>query len=128
LLGQIAALRPGAKVAIVTDETVMGHHLAAAEAVLRRRRIAATSVTVPAGESSKSFPVLARVCEALIARASSVRISSSPWAAASSAICGFAAAILRRGLDYVQVPTTLLAQVDSSVGGKTAIDSATARI
>lgn len=62
-LGQkVAALRPGAKVAIVTDETVMRHHLAAAEAALAAVGIAATSVTVPAGESSKSFPVLERVC------------------------------------------------------------------
>ncbi|HYJ43939.1 MAG TPA: 3-dehydroquinate synthase, partial [Xanthobacteraceae bacterium] len=59
LLGQkIAALRPGAKVAIVTDETVMRHHLAAAEATLAAAGITATSVTVPPGESSKSFPVL----------------------------------------------------------------------
>ena len=67
-LGQrIAALRPGAKAAIVTDETVARHHLAAAEAALAAAGIAATSVIVPPGESSKSFPVLERVCEALIA-------------------------------------------------------------
>ena len=125
VLGQrIAALRPGAKVAIVTDETVMRHHLAAAEAVLAGAGIAATSVTVPAGESSKSFPVLARVCEALIA--AGVERADLVVALGGGVIgdlAGFAAAILRRGLDYVQVPTTLLAQVDSSVGGKTAIDS-----
>ena len=125
LLGQkIAALRPGAKVAIVTDETVMGHHLAAAEAVLAAAGIAATSVTVPAGESSKSFPVLARVCEALIAaRVERADLIVALGGGVIGDLAGFAAAILRRGLDYVQVPTTLLAQVDSSVGGKTAIDS-----
>jgi 3-dehydroquinate synthase len=125
LLGQkIAALRPGAKVAIVTDETVMGHHLAAAEAVLAAAGIATTSVTVPAGESSKSFPVLARVCEALIAaRVERADLIVALGGGVIGDLAGFAAAILRRGLDYVQVPTTLLAQVDSSVGGKTAIDS-----
>ena len=125
VLGQrIAALRPGAKVAIVTDETVMSHHLAAAEAVLAGAGIAATSVTVPAGESSKSFPVLARVCEALIAaRVERADLVVALGGGVIGDLAGFAAAILRRGLDYVQVPTTLLAQVDSSVGGKTAIDS-----
>src|SRR5712671_586365 len=125
LLGQkIAALRPGAKVAIVTDETVMGHHLAAAESVLAAAGIAATSVTVPAGESSKSFPVLARVCEALIAaRVERADLIVALGGGVVGDLAGFAAAILRRGLDFVQVPTSLLAQVDSSVGGKTGINS-----
>jgi 3-dehydroquinate synthase len=125
-LGQkIAALRPGAKVGIVTDETVMRHHLAAAEAALATAGIvAATSVTVPAGESSKSFPVLERVCEALVAaRVERADLVVALGGGVIGDLAGFAAAILRRGLDYVQVPTTLLAQVDSSVGGKTAIDS-----
>jgi 3-dehydroquinate synthase len=81
-------------------------------------------VSVPAGESSKSFPALERICEALIAS----RIERGDLVVALGGgvigdLAGFAAAIVRRGLDYVQVPTTLLAQVDSSVGGKTAIDS-----
>jgi 3-dehydroquinate synthase len=121
---QIAALRPGAKVAIVSDETVARHHLAAAEAALAAAGIGATAVTVPPGESSKSFPVLERVCEALVA----ARIERADLVVALGGgvvgdLGGFAAAVVRRGLDYVQVPTTLLAQVDSSVGGKTAIDS-----
>jgi len=124
-LGQrIAALRSGAKAAIVTDETVARHHLAATEAALAEAGVAATSVTVPAGESSKSFPRLETVCEALIA----ARIERADLVVALGGgvvgdLAGFAAAVVRRGLDYVQVPTTLLAQVDSSVGGKTAIDS-----
>src|ERR1700754_4047046 len=124
LLGQkIAALRPGAKVAIVTDETVMRHHLAAAEAALAAAGITATSVTVPPGESSKSFSELERVCEALIAaRVERADLVLALGGGVIGDLGGFAAAILRRGLDYVQVPTTLLAQVDSSVGGKTAID------
>jgi 3-dehydroquinate synthase len=124
-LGQkIAVLRPGAKAAIVSDETVVRLHLAATEAALAAAGIGAIAVTVPPGESSKSFPLLERVCEALI----SARIERGDLVVALGGgvigdLAGFAAAVVRRGLDYVQVPTTLLAQVDSSVGGKTAIDS-----
>src|SRR5687768_2437981 len=60
---RIAALRPGASAAIVSDETVAGHYLAATEAALGAAGIAASCVTVPPGESSKSFAVLERVCE-----------------------------------------------------------------
>jgi 3-dehydroquinate synthase len=124
-LGQrIALLRPGTRAAIVTDETVACHHLAATQAALAAAGIGATSVTVPPGESSKSFQVFERVCEALI----SAHIERADLVVALGGgvigdLAGFAAAVVRRGLDYVQVPTTLLAQVDSSVGGKTAIDS-----
>jgi 3-dehydroquinate synthase len=124
-LGQrIALLRPRAKVAIISDETVARYHLAATEAVLASAGVESTCVTVPAGESSKSFPVLERVCEALLAS----RIERGDLVVALGGgvigdLAGFAAALVRRGLDYVQVPTTLLAQVDSAVGGKTAIDS-----
>jgi 3-dehydroquinate synthase len=121
---RIAALRPGAKAAIVTDATVARHHLPAAQAALSAAGIAATAVTVPEGEGSKSFPWFEKVCEALIA----ARIERGDLVVALGGgvigdLAGFAAAVVRRGLDYVQVPTSLLAQVDSSVGGKTAIDS-----
>jgi 3-dehydroquinate synthase len=121
---RIAALRPGAKAAIVTDENVAQHHLAAAEAALNGAGIAATRVTVPVGEGSKSFRVFEHVCEAIIA----ARIERGDLVIALGGgvigdLAGFAASVVRRGLDYVQVPTTLLAQVDSSVGGKTAINS-----
>src|SRR5713226_8030001 len=124
-LGQrIAALRPRAKAAIISDETVVRHHLAATQAALAGAGIGSTCVTVPAGENSKSFPVLEKVCETLLAS----RIERGDLVVALGGgvigdLAGFAAAVVRRGLDYVQVPTTLLAQVDSSVGGKTAIDS-----
>jgi 3-dehydroquinate synthase len=121
---KIVALRPGAKAAIVTDATVARHHLAATEAALAAERIAATPIMVPEGESSKSFAWLETVCEALIA----ARIERGDLIVALGGgvvgdLAGFAAAVTRRGLDYVQVPTSLLAQVDSSVGGKTAIDT-----
>jgi 3-dehydroquinate synthase len=83
-----------------------------------------SSIKVPAGEASKSFRVFERVCDELIA----ARIERGDLVVALGGgvigdLAGFAAAVVRRGLDYVQVPTSLLAQVDSSVGGKTAIDS-----
>jgi 3-dehydroquinate synthase len=122
---RVAALRPGAKTIIVTDETVARHHLAAAETALARAGVAASRVIVPAGEASKSFRVFEQVCEAIVAS----RIERGDLAIALGGgvigdLAGFAASVVRRGLDYVQVPTTLLAQVDSSVGGKTAINSA----
>ena len=121
---KIAALRPGAKAAIVSDEIVARHHLAATEAALAAAGIGTSSVTVPAGESSKSFAMLERVCEALIAaRIERADVVVALGGGVIGDLAGLAAALVRRGLDYVQVPTTLLAQVDSSVGGKTAIDS-----
>jgi 3-dehydroquinate synthase len=122
---RIARLRPGAKVAIVTDENVARYHLAAAEASLADAGVAASRIIVPVGESSKSFPIFEHVCEAIIAG----RIERGDLVVALGGgvigdLAGFTASAVRRGLDYVQVPTTLLAQVDSSVGGKTAINSA----
>ena len=120
---RIAALRPGCKVAIVTDATVARHHLAAAEAALKAAGIASSAVAVPPGEGSKSFRMLEHVCDALLA----AKIERGDLVVALGGgvvgdLAGFAAAVVRRGVDYVQVPTSLLAQVDSSVGGKTAIN------
>jgi 3-dehydroquinate synthase len=124
-LGQrVSTLRPGAKVAIITDETVARLHLQTAARVLATAGVESTSITVAPGESSKSFEVLERVCEALLdARIERGDLVLALGGGVIGDLAGFAAAIVRRGLDYVQVPTTLLAQVDSSVGGKTAIDS-----
>jgi 3-dehydroquinate synthase len=121
---RIKALRPGAKCAIVTDATVAKHHLAAAEAALKSARLESSSVVVPQGEGSKSYATFEIVCEAIVA----AHIERGDLVIALGGgvigdLAGFAAASARRGLDYVQVPTTLLAQVDSSVGGKTGINS-----
>lgn len=124
-LGQkISRLRPGAKVAIISDETVARHYLPATQTALAVSAIDATCITVPSGERSKCFAVLEQVCEKVIA----ARIERGDLIVALGGgvigdLAGFAAAIARRGIDYVQVPTTLLAQVDSAIGGKTAIDS-----
>jgi 3-dehydroquinate synthase len=119
-----AALKPGARAAIVTDDNVAGLHLAAAEAALASAGVASSRIVVPAGEASKNFACFEEVCEAVIA----ARIERGDVVIALGGgvvgdLAGFVAATVRRGLDYIQVPTTLLAQVDSSVGGKTAIDS-----
>jgi len=124
-LGQrIAALRPRAKAAIVTDENVAGHHLTAVRSALAGAGVNSTCITVPAGETSKSFAVLERVCEGLLeARTERGDLVVALGGGVIGDLAGFAASVVRRALDYVQVPTSLLAQVDSSVGGKTAIDS-----
>jgi len=122
---RVAALRPGAKAVIVSDENVARHHLAAAEVSLSQAGIAASRVIVPPGESSKSYRVFEQVCEAVIgSRTERGDLVVALGGGVVGDLAGFVASVLRRGLDYVQVPTTLLADVDSSVGGKTAIDSA----
>jgi 3-dehydroquinate synthase len=121
---RIAALRPGVRTAIVTDRAVAGHWLAATEASLETAGIASSRIIVEEGEGSKSYAGLEKVSEALIA----AKIERNDLVIALGGgvvgdLAGFAAAILRRGVDFVQVPTSLLAQVDSSVGGKTGINS-----
>jgi 3-dehydroquinate synthase len=120
----IATLRPGVRTAIVTDRSVAKHWLEQTEAVLARAGIASSRIIVEQGEGSKSYATLQKVSEALI----SAKIERNDLVIALGGgvvgdLAGFAAAILRRGVDFVQVPTTLLAQVDSSVGGKTGINS-----
>jgi len=121
---RIAALRPGVRTAIVTDRTVAKHWLEPAERSLAEAGIPTSRVIVEEGEGSKTYAGLEKVCEALIA----ARIERNDLVIALGGgvvgdLAGFAAAILRRGVDFVQVPTSLLAQVDSSVGGKTGINS-----
>jgi 3-dehydroquinate synthase len=121
---RIAALRPGARTAIVTDRTVAKHWLESTEAALASAGVASSRIVVGEGEASKSYAVLQEVCEALIA----AKIERNDLVVALGGgvigdLAGFAAAIVRRGVDFVQVPTSLLAQVDSSVGGKTGINS-----
>jgi len=121
---RIAAVRPGARAVIITDRNVARHWLQPTEATLAGAGIAASRIIVEEGEGSKTYAGLEQVSEALIA----ARIERNDLVIALGGgvvgdLAGFAAAILRRGVDFVQVPTTLLAQVDSSVGGKTGINS-----
>src|SRR5712675_234474 len=121
---RVAALRPGARTAVVTDRNVAKHWLEKTEASLADAGIATSRIIVDQGEGSKTYAGLEQVSEALIA----ARIERNDLVIALGGgvvgdLAGFAAAILRRGVDFVQVPTSLLAQVDSSVGGKTGINS-----
>src|SRR3982075_4252830 len=121
---RVAALRPGVRTAIVTDRTVAKHWLEKTEASLSEAGIATSRIIVDEGESSKSYTGLEQVSEALIA----ARIERNDLVVALGGgvvgdLAGFAAAILRRGVEFVQVPTSLLPQVDSPVGGKTGINS-----
>lgn len=120
----IAARRDPSTVAIVTDKTVAKHCLEPAEQALAAAGLRTTRIIVPPGETSKSWRAFERVCEMLIAQ----RIERGDLVLALGGgvigdLAGFAAAVVRRGVEFVQAPTTLLAQVDSSVGGKTGINS-----
>jgi len=121
---RVAALRPGVRTAIVTDRTVAKYWLEPTEASLAAAGIPTSRVVVEEGEISKTYAGLEKVSEALIA----AKVERNDLVIALGGgvvgdLAGFAAAILRRGVDFVQVPTSLLAQVDSSVGGKTGINS-----
>ncbi len=121
---RIRQLAPGARVAIVTDENVAALHLAALEASLAAEGIASSACILSAGERTKSFAALETVCDAIIgAKLERGDIVIALGGGVIGDLTGFAAAIVRRGMLFVQIPTTLLAQVDSSVGGKTAINS-----
>jgi 3-dehydroquinate synthase len=124
LAARIAALKPGARLAIVTDENVARLHLEAIERQLSAAGMTTSRIVVPPGEGSKSFASFERVCDALIeARIERNDLIIALGGGVVGDLAGYAAASVRRGLDFVQVPTSLLAQVDSSVGGKTGINS-----
>ncbi|OAB55335.1 3-dehydroquinate synthase [Leptolyngbya valderiana BDU 20041] len=125
--GALIGALPGApkRVAIVTDAHVAELHLAALERALGDAGIVFEAFVVPPGEASKSFSSFERLCEALLAWG----LERKTWLVALGGgvvgdLTGFAAAVLLRGLEFVQIPTSLLAQVDSSVGGKTGINTA----
>ncbi|HMM10344.1 MAG TPA: 3-dehydroquinate synthase [Paracoccus solventivorans] len=121
---EIAPLLARPRVAVLTDEAVAALHLPALQAALAAEGIAVTSLALPAGEATKSWEQLGRAVEWLIAERIERRdIVIALGGGVIGDLAGFAAAILRRGVRFVQIPTTLLAQVDSSVGGKTGINS-----
>lgn len=121
---EIAPFLERSRVAIVTDETVAGLHLGPLRAALEAGGIASEALVLPAGEATKSWPHLTRCVEWLLEQRIERRdIVIALGGGVIGDLVGFAAAILRRGVHFVQVPTTLLAQVDSSVGGKTGINS-----
>ena len=122
----LSARLPGTRVAIVTDENVAAHHLETLRDGLERGGVAvAAVVTLPAGEKTKSFSHLQDVVDAILAAKLERRDAVvALGGGVIGDLAGFASGIVRRGMDFLQVPTSLLAQVDSSVGGKTGINSA----
>jgi len=119
---EIAPLLRRRRVAVVTDETVGALHLAALREGLGD--IAMTALALPPGEATKGWPEFSRTVEWLLAEKIERRdIVVALGGGVIGDLVGFAAAVLRRGVRFVQIPTSLLAQVDSSVGGKTGINS-----
>jgi len=121
---RLAALAPKANCAIVTDENVARYHLAPLQASLDAAGIRSTAIVVPPGEASKCYAQFERVCDAIIeAKLERRDLIIALGGGVVGDLAGFAAASVRRGMSFVQIPTSLLAQVDSSVGGKTGINS-----
>ncbi|MBE2276519.1 MAG: 3-dehydroquinate synthase [Rhodobacteraceae bacterium] len=121
----VAPLLRRNRVAVVTDETVAALHLAALTAAFEAEGVAVSSLILPPGEATKGWPQFATCVEWLLQE----KIERRDMVVAFGGgvigdLVGFAAAVLRRGVRFVQIPTTLLAQVDSSVGGKTGINTA----
>lgn len=123
--GRLIATHLGkGKCGIVTDANVASHHLATVEAALKSEGRFRGSIVLPAGEATKSFRELGPLCEQLL----ELGLERGDFVVALGGgvigdLAGFAASILRRGIRLVQIPTSLLAQVDSSVGGKTGINT-----
>jgi shikimate kinase/3-dehydroquinate synthase len=121
---EIARIAPGVNCAVVTDARVAPLYLDRLVASLDRAGLRSISIACPPGEGSKSYSEFARVVDALIeARIERRDIVIALGGGVVGDLAGFCAASLRRGVRLVQIPTTLLAQVDSSVGGKTGINS-----
>lgn len=120
----LAPVSRGRRMAIVTDENVLPH-LATLQASLTAAGVESEAIVLPPGEKTKSWAMLQHVCDRLL----ELGIERSDHVIALGGgvigdLVGFACSIVKRGCRFVQIPTTLLAQVDSSVGGKTAINTA----
>jgi 3-dehydroquinate synthase len=120
----IAKYLGSARAIIVTDSNVAPLHLATVQASLSVAGITHAAEVIPAGEASKSFAVLEGLLENILARQPDRRtLLIALGGGVVGDLTGLAASLLLRGLPYVQMPTTLLSQVDSAVGGKTAINT-----
>ena len=121
---RIAPLLRRKKVAVLTDETVAALHLETLRAGLAAEGIEMEALALPPGESTKGWPQFTRAVEWLLEQ----KVERNDVVVAFGGgvigdLAGFAASVLRRGVRFVQIPTSLLAQVDSSVGGKTGINA-----
>jgi 3-dehydroquinate synthase len=122
--GEIAPLMRRKQAIVVTDETVGPHYLSPLQASLDAAGIKHQAITLPPGEHTKDFAHFGRLIDDILAcgiERGSMLVALGGGVVGD--ITGFAAATVLRGIDFVQIPTTLLAQVDSSVGGKTAINT-----
>lgn len=128
LLDKLDSLFPntikGKNCAVITDSNVSPLYLDTVTRALKNTGFTVTPVTVPAGEQSKSMTVVEEVCAAM----TSARLDRSSFVVALGGgvigdLAGFAAAIYYRGIPFIQIPTTIVAQVDSAVGGKTGVNT-----
>jgi len=121
---EISRRLPGTRAAVITDTNVAAAHLDALKAGLEKGGIQPAILTLPAGEKTKSFAHLEEVVDSILAaRLERGDVVIAFGGGVIGDLTGFAAGIVRRGMNFVQIPTSLLAQVDSSVGGKTGINS-----
>jgi 3-dehydroquinate synthase len=122
-IGEECAALGARNVAVVTDRTVGALHLEMVRESLEAAGLILSEIVLPPGEQTKSFTHLEEVCARLLeARIERTDLVVALGGGVIGDLAGFAAAVLRRGVRVVQVPTSLLAQVDSSVGGKTGIN------
>ncbi len=122
---EIGKRLPGIRTAIVSDETVAAHYLQPLQDSLAQAGIDSTAIVLPAGEKTKRFDHVVETCEAVLeARLERGDAVIALGGGVVGDLTGFVAGIVRRGMRFVQIPTSLLAQVDSSVGGKTGINTA----
>jgi len=120
----LAPYLPRGRTVVVTDESVALHHGERLTSALEAGGVSTDLIVIPPGEGSKSFDGLQSLCDQLLAlKLDRGDVITAFGGGVVGDLAGFAAAIYKRGIDFVQIPTTLLAQVDSSVGGKTAIDT-----
>ena len=112
------------RVYIITDENVAGHHLETARSSLEQAGICSHVQVLPAGENTKNFSQLEAIIDGMMENGSDRKdIVLALGGGVVGDITGLAAGLMKRGMKFIQIPTTLLAQVDSSVGGKTAVNS-----
>jgi 3-dehydroquinate synthase len=121
---ELARRFPGRPTVVVTDENLAALHLGRLKAALAPLGRAVPAIVLPPGEATKDFAHLKTLLERLLALPiERATLLIALGGGVIGDLAGFAASVALRGIDFVQVPTTLLAQVDSSVGGKTAINS-----
>lgn len=123
LAKEAAPFTEGRRICVVTDSTVAGYYLEEVSSILKPHCEELISFVFPAGEEHKNLDTVRRLYETLIlARFDRKDVLIALGGGVVGDLCGFAAATYLRGISFIQIPTTLLSQVDSSIGGKTGVD------